>query len=112
VNWAVIIAAVDIAATPPVTKHVAADMVKIVGLAVLAFGGIAAWIYFVRGAKKHPDEDHQPNLSSSVTITEDGRERKRKKRRERRRDHRQRNPTLAETGGLPPERGSQPGPSI
>ena len=49
---------------------------------------------------------------SAVTVTEDGRERHRKKRRSRRREHRQRNPTLSQTGGLPPPRDPEQSPTI
>jgi FtsZ-interacting cell division protein ZipA len=45
--------------------------------------------------------------SSENGETEDGQKRYRRKRR-RRREHRPRNPTLAETGGLPPLRAEQP----
>lgn len=91
----------------------ASDLVLIIGLAALIFGAIILWVVFVRGPKKHPSERHEYKSSSpQATITDDGRERRRKKKRHRRRDHRQRNPTLAQTGGLPPPRGPEQSPSI
>jgi hypothetical protein len=101
---------------PPVSKVprlVGVDMILIIGLAALLFGGLISWIVFVRGPRKHPSENKtftQP--SAAVTITDDGRERHRKKRRSRRRDHRQRNPTLSQTGGLPPPRNPEESPTI
>lgn len=91
------------------------DMALIIGAAALIFGAILAWIVFVRGPKKHPSERRHPappNPQPQVTLTEDGRERHRKKKRLRRRDHRQRNPTLAQTGGLPPPRDPEQSSSI
>ncbi len=46
-----------------------------------------------------PDEDNP---------SEDPKEDKRERKRRRRREHRPRNPTLAETGGLPPIRTERP----
>ena len=94
----------------------------LIGLTVaLAVGaGLVLWIYF-RSRMKSNDQDRERlaqitrgrtssqgggksggEKKSTTTITEDGRHRRRKRRR--RRDHRQRNPSLSETGGLPPPR--------
>ena len=94
----------------------------LIGLTVaFAVGaGLVLWIYF-RSRMKSNDEDRERlaqitrgqsssqggsksggEKKSTTTITEDGRHRRRKRRR--RRDHRQRNPSLSETGGLPPPR--------
>jgi hypothetical protein len=93
---------------------VASDMILVIGLAALLFGGLISWIVFVRGPRKHPSERRTVPKSPTpaVTITEDGRERHRKKRRSRRREHRQRNPTLDQTGGLPPPRDPEEEPTI
>jgi hypothetical protein len=93
---------------------VASDIVMMIGLAALVFGALIAWIVFIRGPKKHPSEERKPlpPPSPMVTVTEDGLERHRKKRRTRRRDHRQRNPTLSQTGGLPPPRNPEESPTI
>ena len=91
------------------------DMALIFGLIALVLAALVIWVWFIRGPKKHPDELHRPNLQPSkpsVTVTEDGRERHRKKKRVRRRDHRQRNPTLDQVGGLPPPRDPQESPSL
>ena len=94
----------------------------LIGLTIaLAVGaGIVLWIYF-RSRMKSNDQDRErlsqmmrgpgsgKNSSngggekkSTTTVTKDGLHRRRKHRR--RRDHRQRNPSLSETGGLPPPR--------
>jgi len=93
---------------------VAVDMILVLGLGALLFGGLISWIVFVRGPKKLPSENRPLAKSSTpaVTITEDGRERHRKKKRSRRREHRQRNPTLSQTGGLPPPRDPEESPTI
>jgi len=93
---------------------VAVDMILVIGLAALLFGGLISWIVFVRGPKKHPSENRDlPKAHTpAVTITDDGLERHRKKKRSRRREHRQRNPTLSQTGGLPPPRGPEESPTV
>lgn len=89
-------------------------------IVILLIGGlvlaIIAWAVFIRGPRKHPEEVNRQPLAANpdpyVTVTEDGRERHKKKRRVRRRDHRQRNPTLDQTGGLPPPRDPHESPSV
>ena len=103
---------VELPQSTKVPGLVASDIILIIGLAALLFGGIISWVVFVRGPRKHPSERNRPNLKPSVTVTEDGRERHRKKRRSRRREHRQRNPTLSQTGGLPPPRDPEETPSL
>ena len=92
----------------------------LIGLTIaLAVGaGIVLWIYF-RSRMKSDDQDRERlsqmtrghsggkkkdegEKKSTTTVTKDGLHRRRKRRR--RRDHRQRNPSLSETGGLPPPR--------
>ena len=100
----------------PESRNMASDMSLILGAVGLLVGAILFWVIFIRGPKKHPEiRDRKPlqaNPDPNVTITEDGRERHRKKKRQRRRDHRQRNPTLDQTGGLPPPRDPQESPSV
>jgi hypothetical protein len=98
----------DLPTSTKVPGLVASDLILIIGLAALIFGAIITWVVFVRGPKKHPAErrDFKPP-AATVKMTADGRERRRKKKRERRREHRQVNPTLAQTGGLPPPRGPE-----
>jgi len=98
----------DLPQSSKVPALVASDLILIVGLGALIFGGIITWVVFVRGPRKHPSEKHSaPKVNPAVTVTDDGRERHRKKKRVRRRDHRQRNPTLSQTGGLPPARSEE-----
>jgi hypothetical protein len=91
-------------------------------LAVAAAGvlvGLAGllWAAFIRKHRRHSQHHshhhhHAPPPEASAvagsTATSDGLPRKRRKWRRRRRDHRPRNPTLAETGGLPPARPDPP----
>jgi hypothetical protein len=92
----------------PTSRPFASDFTML----LFAIGAVVAvvlfWVIFIRGPKKHPDEtDRKPlgvTAKPAVTVTDDGRERHRKKKRVRRRDHRERAPTLAQTGGLPPPR--------
>lgn len=59
----------------------------------------------------HASRDHDEDLDADEPGDEaqgEGLERRRRRRRRRRRDHRPRNPTLAETGGLPPIRTEAP----
>jgi hypothetical protein len=102
------VAGMDLPAASKVPGLVASDLILIVGLGTLIFGGIVTWVVFVRGPRKHPSEKRSyPKAVPPVTVTDDGRERHRKKKRVRRRDHRQRNPTLSQTGGLPPPRADE-----
>lgn len=89
------------------------DVVLIVFLALallLGLMGLARYFYTRRPRKKHssharkvfrggtrPEEDLEPEPESQES-------RRRYKYRWKRREHRVRNPTLAETGGLPPAR--------
>ena len=87
-----------------------------IALAIAA--GIVLWVYF-RSRMKSNDQDRkrlsQMTRGQSVgprkdkvekpnatTVTKDGLHRRRQRRR--RRAHRQRNPSLSETGGVPPPR--------
>ena len=62
----------------------------------------------------HHNREASPSVPSSDTLEEGDEEgelrpgRRRRRRRRRRRDHRSRNPTLAETGGLPPTKSEGP----
>ena len=92
----------------PGTKPFAPDLTFLLMVAAGIGVLLVLWAMFIRGPKKHPEEKNRKPLGVTakpdVTVTEDGRERHRKKKRVRRRDHRERYPTLAETGGLPPPR--------
>lgn len=104
--------------TPQVSKSskfIVSDVFLITGGAVLVFLLFFAWIVFVRGSRSSlPGMRVRSNHSHSHSQTEvrsDGTQRVRKKRRERRREHRGRNPTLAEVGGLPEPRPPEARPS-
>ena len=90
------------------SRIVASDMTLILVSVGSVIAAILFWVIFIRGRKEHPEIAERKLLEAkpnpNVTVTPDGRERHRKKRRERRRDHRHRNPTLDQTGGLPPPR--------
>ncbi len=87
------------------------DMMLLVGVALLLAVALLIWAMFIRGPK---DERGERNYHSRKYVEErdDGTIRKRKKHRRRRRDHRQRNPTLAEVGGLPPLKSDSTSPPI
>ena len=87
--------------------------------AILVFGALAVvsllvilWAAFVRKKKRtrehyhHPR--HRPAASTDTPVVAESQQsdenqgHERRRRRRRRREHRPRNPTLAETGGLPP----------
>jgi len=92
---------------------------------------VVVWaVYFRRRRRHHSHHSHhhhhhhhpspQPaenDLAVDETASETGVDssephRHRRRRRRRRREHRPRNPTLAETGGLPPLRSEQPPESL
>src|SRR5262245_16442477 len=89
------------------TKMVMADtLVAFVAGGVIC-SAIALWAIYRRKRRKHVtggEKVYRPNQSSVEEEAEAEETRRRYKRRVRRRDHRARNPTLAETGGLPPVR--------
>ena len=84
--------------------------------ALLIFGAITVvvllaliWAAFVRKSKRHR-KHHYPRARTERTATVESERPKEAKRRKfrRRRESRPRNPTLAETGGLPPVRSGPP----
>lgn len=95
---------------PPAVKEI---LILIVGLVVLGL----LLLTFVRKAHESPGATGRQSRRSSsgrssqgprerelVSVEEKGDGRMRRKFRKRRRTHRPRNPSLAETGGLPPQR--------
>ena len=78
----------------------ASDMILIMSIAVMLSLALIIWAVFIRKPKEK--EERVYHSRPYVEERDDGTIRKRKKHRRRRRDHRQRNPTLAEVGGLPP----------
>ena len=81
------------------------DMAIVMGIGLLLMLALALWIKFFRKSSNTRVREKDAFMSvpdgSSLSNENSETERRRKKRRRRRRDHRPRNPTLAETGGLP-----------
>ena len=85
------------------------DGLIVFGAIILVTLVVAIWAAFIRKKKRrhhshHSGHDHSQAIQQR---TADGGQ-KRRKWRKRRREHRPRNPTLAETGGLPPVRTDGP----
>lgn len=88
-----------------------------VGLVTLL---LVLWAVYIRKAPRrhshnhHHHRHHSEDQDNTSNVTQDpetegnSEPRYRRKRRRRRREHRPRNPTLAETGGLPPIRSERP----
>jgi hypothetical protein len=73
---------------------------------------VLIWAVYIRKPPKSHSHDYHYPSDNQETMSggdpeENGEKRYRRKRR-RRREHRPRNPTLAETGGLPPARSERP----
>jgi hypothetical protein len=65
------------------------------------------------GGGKRSKQSRGARLTTSKPVApgeESTRRKKRRRHKRRRRDHRKRNPTLSETGGLPPKESGQPEP--
>jgi len=80
-------------------------VVFLAGGAVCA--AIVIWLMYMRKRRKKVtggEKVYRPSPSSNEPAEDSVEVRRRYKRRVRRRDHRERKPTLAETGGLPPVR--------
>jgi FtsZ-interacting cell division protein ZipA len=103
------------------------DILLIVGAALTVALLLILWALYRRKSRRHRHHrhhrhsgNHQPptETDSDQTDNEESPEEEEEeesahyhqhhRRRVRRRDHRQRNPTLAETGGLPPIRPAEP----
>ena len=89
------------------------DMLVVLGVGGLLLIMLLIWALFLR--KKPRSHSHSRHRSaihieeSSESDSDHARHHHRHRRKRRRREHRTRNPTLAETGGLPPPR-SEPQP--
>ena len=88
------------------------DMAVVAGVGLVLMVLLAIWAKFLRSGSdsgknsRHKDEFRNVPDASTLTDSQSGSDRRRKKRRRRRRDHRPRNPTLSETGGLPQHKDS------
>ena len=89
----------------------ATDMLLIIAITLVVGLVLILWAVYIRKPKA---ERHSRDYKSRPYVEEldDGTIRKRKKRKRQRREHRERNPTLAEVGGLPPLKGDSEPPPI
>lgn len=88
------------------------DLLIVLIVAILLMTALICWAVFLRKPRSEQGRTRIHKSRPTEEVTEDGTIRKRKRRKERRRDHRTRNPTLSETGGLPPPRTEPPNPHI
>ena len=99
----------------PAPRHLlglrAGDVLLIIGVATALAVALLIWAAFIRKPKRD-DSERVYNSRQYVEEREDGTIRKRKKRKRQRREHRVRNPTLAEVGGLPPLKSDSTPPPI
>ena len=105
------------------SSRVLFEILAVLGGAILVFLLLLAWARYLRSGRKRrhvsggekvyrqstPTNPHPRNGDDDDDDTPEE-QRRRYKRRVRRRDHRGRNPTLAEVGGLPPARESSTPP--
>jgi hypothetical protein len=83
------------------------DSIVILGIGLGLLVVLVLWAVFIRKPRHRTDDSHSSRrvIKESQTTEESGNPRRhRHRQRRRRREHRSRNPTLAETGGLPPLR--------
>lgn len=93
---------------PPLMR----ETLIVVGAMVLVALGLLFWAAAIRKRRRRHSAPHRPHYghhSGGKDGGESGHSSSRRHRR-RRREHRPRNPTLAETGGLPPRRSDVPPP--
>jgi hypothetical protein len=101
---------------PAISRETALVIVSTVGVGLLAL----LWAAFLRkrhrGRPKRHHSHHKPAPVVSPVKTEASAAvqsgRRHRRHRERRREHRPLNPTLSQTGGLPPIRSEGPGDSV
>jgi hypothetical protein len=85
------------------------DALIIGGAFTLVIATVFLWAVYVRKPKRRHHSHHRPHRSASDDSSNgSGQSPGRRKWRRPRREHRPRNPTLAETGGLPPARNEAP----
>lgn len=90
----------------------ASDMLLIITIAVVLGLILLLWAVYIRKPKGERTSSRVYKSRPYIEEREDGTIRKRKKSKRPRRHHRQRNPTLAEVGGLPPVKTGAPPPPI
>jgi len=99
----------DIIGAPSPTKGgslIAADVLVVLGFILAVVAVLALGIYLGWRVNRHRREERERQIQGlHLRDSDRDGERSGKRRvRRRRRDHRPRNPTLAEAGGLPPKR--------
>jgi len=89
-------------------------IIILAGLGLIT-AGVSAWSLFFRRSRRRRHRHHQRHAASSApaqpqaaAVEDSESSHSRRKWRRQHRDHRPRNPTLAETGGLPPVRSGDP----
>lgn len=101
--------------TSKVPRFLLSDVFLIIAGAAVLFGLAVAWLVYVRGPKSdisparrvYKGHPAPPPVEVKEAEGEKQSRRNRKKKRTRRREHRARNATLSETGGLPPPKGPE-----
>jgi hypothetical protein len=97
------------------------DVLLIIGTGLVLAALLLIWARFYvrnRAGRRHQQHHHRRPSSASAAASADIESdfepngRRRHRRRRRRRDHRARNPTLAETGGLPPAKSEELPPQV
>ena len=86
-------------------SFVLSDLLLVLALSLVLAGVIIFWALFIRkpkDARTDPMKSHRPIILEEAK--ENDQKSRRRRRKKRRREHRARNPTLSETGGLPPTR--------
>ena len=89
----------------------ATDMLLIIAITLVVGLVLILWAVYIRKPKTERQSRDYKSRPYAEEL-DDGTIRKRKKRKRLRREHRERNPTLAEVGGLPPLKGDSPPPPI
>jgi hypothetical protein len=86
------------------------DLLVVIAASLIVLTILVIWAIFIR----KPDKERTRIYKSRPheEETDDGKIRKRKKRKSPRREHRQRNPTLSEAGGLPPVKSGENRPLL
>lgn len=91
-------------ATRNATRLHMTDLLIVITLCLLLMTALVVWAVFIRKPKTDGSRARIHKPRAQVEEREDGTIRKRKRIRKQRRAHRERNPTLSEVGGLPPQR--------
>jgi hypothetical protein len=96
-------------------RLVLTDILLILGALIALTSLLVLWAKFVRKERRRHSSSSKPKVLVPVETPEEEEPAnaepggaRRRKFRKRRREHRGRNPTLAETGGLPPVRDQEP----